>query len=83
MVQPANNSDGISELIREIEREKIERAEKMSFEERFLAGADLFEFACSVARDGIRLQVPSASDEEVERILMERLKRARQMERSL
>jgi hypothetical protein len=72
----------IPEQIRAIDRAKIERAREMTFEERFLAGADLFELACSVARDGIRMQFPSASDEEVERVLIERLSRARRMERS-
>jgi hypothetical protein len=63
------------EMIREIDRAKIEQARRMSFEERFLAGPDLFEFACDVARDGIRMQFPDADDAEVERILRQRIER--------
>ena len=70
------------EQIRAVDLAKMERARAMTFEQRFLAGADLFEYACSVAKDGIRMQFPSASDEEVDRILNERLQRARRLERS-
>ncbi len=70
------------EQIRAVDLAKIERAKAMTFEQRFLAGADLFEYACSVAKDGIRMQFPSASDEEVDRVLSERLSRARHLERS-
>jgi len=63
------------EEILEIEGAKIEQARRMTFEERFLAGPDLFEFACDVARDGIRIQFLTAIDADVERILRRRLER--------
>lgn len=67
--------------IRSIDRAKIEQARRMTFEERFLAGPDLFEFACEVARDGIRMQLPGSDDQTVENILRERIDRARRRER--
>jgi len=69
------------EEILELDRAKVRQAREMTFEQRFLAGPELFEFACAVARDGIRMQYPDADDEEVERILRGRIDRARARER--
>ncbi len=43
---------------------KIEQARRMSPEERFLAGAELFEDACQVTLAGIRHQYPHWSEEQ-------------------
>lgn len=69
------------EEILEIDRAKIRQARAMTFEQRLLAGPELFEFACEVARDGIRMQFPDADDAEVERVLCERIDRVRRRER--
>lgn len=68
--------------IHSIDRAKIKHAQRMTFEERFFAGADLFEYACSIARDGIRMQFPEASESAIEEILRARLARARRRERA-
>lgn len=61
-------------------QEALEQARKMTPAERFSAGADLFDYACDIARSGIRNQNPGASEAEVLRILKERLEFARRLE---
>jgi hypothetical protein len=61
------------ELIDDIYRERVLRARLMSPEEKILAGPQLFDYACRIARDGIRDQNPGATDEQVETILLQRL----------
>jgi hypothetical protein len=45
----------------------------MTGEERLKLAFDLHELSCEIARDGIRLQYPEASPDEVERRLQERI----------
>jgi hypothetical protein len=65
--------DDIAELAAAIDREKLERAKRMTPQERFLAGAELFEDACEVSRAGIRALNPGFTDTEVEEELRRRL----------
>jgi Rv0078B-related antitoxin len=53
--------------------EEVLRARKMPADEKLSAGIELFEYACEITRMGIRRQFPEASDEEVNRILDDRL----------
>ena len=57
---------------------QIERYRAMTGEERLKIALDLHEFACNVAREGIRRQFPEASDDEVERHLRRRIELSRQ-----
>jgi hypothetical protein len=52
----------------------------MSPEEKLLAGADLFDWACEITLAGIRAQHPAATPEECERILQKRLELRRRLE---
>jgi hypothetical protein len=52
---------------------QIARYREMSGEERLGIALDLHEFACDIAREGIRGQHPEADEAEVERIFKERL----------
>lgn len=70
------------ELIDDIYRERVLRARAMSPEEKLLAGPRLFDWACRIARDGIRSQHPDATDEQVEAILLQRLAWRRRLEES-
>jgi hypothetical protein len=45
----------------------------MTGEERLLIALRLHELSCEVARSGIRWQNPSASEDEIEKILRERI----------
>lgn len=56
---------------------QIERYRRMTGEQRLAIALDLHEFACDVAREGIRRQNPKAGAAEVERRLRDRLKLAR------
>jgi hypothetical protein len=58
---------------------QIERYRQMTGEQRLKLALDLHEFACAVAREGIRNQFPQAGAEEVERRLRERLRLAREL----
>lgn len=60
-------------LVDSIDREKIERARRMSPTEKFLAGPELFEHVCDWMRAGIRDRFPDIDDARVEEILAERL----------
>lgn len=61
------------ELVDAIYRDKVNAARRMSFADKFLAGAELFDFACNVSRSGIRMQNPHFNDEQVEIELRRRL----------
>jgi len=51
----------------------------MTGEERLKLALDLHELACNVAREGIRQQFPQADAAEVERLLRQRLRAAREL----
>ena len=61
------------ELIDQLRREEFQRARDMPPEEKLIAGAVLFERACRLMMDGIRDEFPDATDEEVRRILKQRV----------
>ena len=52
---------------------QIEKYRQMTGEERLLIALRLHELSCEVARSGIRFQHPRATEEEVERMLRERI----------
>ncbi len=59
-----------------IERQ-IERYRAMTGEERLKIALDLHEFACDVAREGIRRQFPDADAQQVELLLRRRIELSR------
>lgn len=61
-------------LIDELYREEVMEARKMSPEDKFLAGEELFRFACEVTLSGIRNQNPDATEAECQKILEDRLR---------
>jgi hypothetical protein len=71
----------IRELVEDIYRERVLRARRTPIEQKVLAGAELFEFACRVTCDGIRHQNPGIDESEVQRILRDRLALVRRLER--
>jgi hypothetical protein len=67
-------------LADEIRRDKIEAARRMSFAEKFLAGAQLFDYACMVSTAGIRGQRPDFDDAQIRAELRRRLEIGRRIE---
>ena len=65
----------IAALADAIYREKVLRARGLPSEKKMGVGPQLFAEACVRMRSGIRHQFPDANEEEVERILRERLDR--------
>ena len=70
------------ELIDQIYQGKVAAARAMSFEEKLLAGAELFDYACQISRWGIRSQHPDYTDQQVEAELHRRLQIGRKLEGS-
>jgi len=68
------------ELIDAVDRDRIERARRMSMEEKLLLGPRLFESICRRMTDGIRDEYPDATEDEVRRLLKRRLAVARRLE---
>lgn len=69
-------------LIDDLYRERVVRARRTSPEEKFLAGEELFEWACSITLAGIRNENPEFSDEDCKRELDRRLELRERMERA-
>ena len=69
-------------LANELYRERVLRARQATPEQRFLAGEELFEWACSITMAGIENQNPGISREEGLRIIKHRLEMRARMERS-
>ena len=68
-------------LAEEIYRDRVFRARRTPPEEKFLAGEELFDYACSITLAGIRHQFPSATEPECQAILASRLALREKMER--
>jgi hypothetical protein len=58
---------------------QIEKYRQMTGEERLVIALRLHELSCEVARSGIRWQNPSASEEEVEKLLRDRIALSRML----
>ena len=71
-----------TELVDEIYRGRVLRARTTPIDQKFLAGADLFEYACQLTCDGIRHQNPGIDEAQVQQILHERLALRRRLERN-
>jgi len=56
---------------------QIERYRAMTGEQRLKISLDLHEFACNVAREGVRRQYPNATADEVEQHLRRRIELSR------
>jgi hypothetical protein len=61
------------ELIANLHRDKLDRARRMSPEEKFTAGPRLFSYACQITLAGIRAQFPGIDEAAARAILRERL----------
>ncbi len=68
-------------LADEIYRERVVRARKTPPEDKFLAGEELFEYACWITLAGIRHQNPEFTDEDCRRELDRRLELRKRMEK--
>jgi hypothetical protein len=69
------------ELVDDIYRERVLRARRTPLEQKLVAGAELFEYACRLTCDGIRHQNPGIDESRVQQILRDRLALARRLER--
>ena len=72
--------DPTPELVQRLYQNKVEAARRMSFAQKFMAGAELFDFACSVSLSGIRSQNPAFTEEQVQAELRRRIEIGRRIE---
>lgn len=56
---------------------QIQRYRRMTGQQRLNIALDLHDFACDIARAGIRRQFPGANDQEVDRQLWRRIQMSR------
>jgi hypothetical protein len=68
------------ELIDQLHREDLEHAKQMSFEQKFWAGAELFDYACEITKAGIRRDHPFFTEEQVLSELRRRIAMAERFE---
>ncbi len=68
------------ELIKRLYQDKVDAARRMTFEQKFMAGAELFDFACSVTLSGIRGQNPTFTEEQVQAELRRRIEIGRRIQ---
>jgi len=69
------------ELIAQLHREDLEQARRMTPEQKLIAGAELFDYACEISKAGIRHQHPEADESMVLKLLRERLELAERLEK--
>ena len=69
------------ELLDQLHREDLDQARRMTPEQKFRAGAELFDYACEITKAGIRAQHPDADEETVLKLLRERIELADTLER--
>ena len=72
--------DSIPELAAKLDADRREQAEAMTFGQRLLAGADLFDLCMMMLRAGIQMQHPDADEQKVEELVLKRLHDARRNE---
>lgn len=70
----------IASLVDPIYRDKVLRAREAPLTKKMGWGAELFSEVCGRMRSGIRMQFPEADEEEVNKILRDRLDRLTQVE---
>ncbi len=70
------------ELIDDIFRERVQRARRMTAEQKLAAGPQLLESACEIALAGIHSQFPSLSDADAWQMLRKRLEWRRRLDQA-
>lgn len=67
-------------LIDTLYREEVMDARRMSPEDKLILGERLFHWACAITLEGIRFQNSSATEEECQRMLRERIELGKRLE---
>ena len=62
-------------------RAKIRQARAMSEESRVLAGPQLFSGVCQRMKEGLRDENPGVPENDIHRLLLQRLKRLRKLDK--
>ena len=67
-------------FVNRLNQAEIESAKRQSFAQKFMAGAELFDYACSITLSGIRMQHPNFNEAQVKAELHRRLAIGRHLE---
>jgi len=78
----AEHSSPYAPVIDQLYREEVIEARRMKPEQKFLAGEELFHYACAITLEGIRSQNPGFDETACRRELRRRLDLRERMERS-
>ena len=68
------------ELVKRVHNDKVAAARRQTPASKFMAGPELFDYACSISMAGIRSQNPEYNDEQVRAELRRRLEIGRRIE---
>jgi hypothetical protein len=79
MAKPRANMQPTPQLLDHLYAEKVRAARQMTPEQRVLAAFELTAFVRRGLEDGIRSQHPDASEEQVQRILCERVAKLKRL----
>ena len=58
----------------DFDREEVEAARRQTFAQKFRAGAELFDYACTISKAGIRWQNPGFDEAQVMAELRRRIR---------
>ena len=72
--------ENIAQLVDAIYRDRVRRARLQSIEEKLLAGAELFVYATSISRAGIRHDHPTWTPEQVRAELRRRMELSKRLD---
>jgi hypothetical protein len=68
------------ELIEHLHREEVEEARRIPWDQKLLLGPQLFDLACQFTLVGLKAEHPRADEEELHRLLGDRIKLLRRTE---
>ena len=67
-------------MITALYRQEVLDARRMESEDKLILGERLFRWACTITLEGIRIQNPSATEPDCQRMLRERIALGKKME---
>ena len=78
--QPQSEGEAIRQLADELYRERVLRARRMTGDEKLRAGGKLFRDVCDRMKIGLRRENPLADEKTIQKLLVKRFNRLRQLE---
>jgi hypothetical protein len=80
--QQQKEGEAIRQLADELYRERVLRARAMTGEEKLTMAAELFRDVCDRMKIGLRMENPQADEATIQKLLVKRFNRLRQLDES-